>query len=177
MRFRNVVVALLLLGAMPSAKAQDASPTAHDFVLKAFMLLKFDVQIISKPYIASSNDDLKVFAQKMIADNRKALTKLVAIARSHRIKIKGVLEDRQRAAFMRMTNMSGADFDKAFAEQQVAVFDEAVQAFGSYAQAGIPISRPTPPRFCRHCKRTRSAPRDFSTAAHDHPPRYLSFKT
>ncbi len=83
-----------------------------------------------------SSDEVKLFAQSMIADHSRANNELIALATSRALAVPMALEIQDRAAEAVLLGKTGDDFDKAYAHQQLAAHINAVALFEAEAQRG-----------------------------------------
>ncbi len=83
-----------------------------------------------------SSDEVKLFAQSMLADHSKANNELIALATSKAMGVPMALEIQDRAAEAVLLGKTGDDFDKAYAHQQLAAHIGAVALFEAEAERG-----------------------------------------
>jgi putative membrane protein len=83
-----------------------------------------------------SADEVKLFAQSMIADHSKANNELIALATSKAMGVPMSLEIQDRASEAVLLGKTGDDFDKAYAHQQLAAHMGAVALFEAEAERG-----------------------------------------
>jgi putative membrane protein len=83
-----------------------------------------------------SSDEVKLFAQSMIADHSKANNELITLATARAMAVPMSLEIQDRAAEAVLLGKTGDDFDKAYAHQQLAAHICAVAVFEAEAERG-----------------------------------------
>ena len=83
-----------------------------------------------------SSDEVKLFAQSMIADHSKANNELIALATSRALAVPMALEIQDRASEAVLLGKTGDDFDRAYAHQQLAAHMGAVALFEAEAERG-----------------------------------------
>jgi len=77
----------------------------------------------------TASADVKAFAQKMVADHGKANTELKALADSKKVAVASEPSMVAKGKTKMANAKSGADFDKAFAEDMVSDHKKAVELF------------------------------------------------
>jgi putative membrane protein len=83
-----------------------------------------------------SCDEVKLFAQSMVADHSKANNELIALATSKAMAVPMSLEIRDRGDEAVLLGKSGDDFDRAYAHQQVAAHTGVVALYEAEAERG-----------------------------------------
>ena len=83
-----------------------------------------------------SSDEVRLFAQRMIADHSRANNELVNLATSRAMPLPMSLEVRDRADEAILMGKSGEDFDKAYIHQQLAAHMCAVALFEAESMRG-----------------------------------------
>jgi len=81
-------------------------------------------------------DAVKQFGQRMIDDHSKADDQLKAVAAAQNINIPDTLDSRHQALVNKMSNLSGAAFDREFAKNQVRDHEKDIREFQNEAQNG-----------------------------------------
>lgn len=84
----------------------------------------------------ASSDEVKLFAQRMIADHGRANNELINVATSKAMPLPMSLEIRDRADEAILSGKSGEDFDRAYIHQQLAAHIGAVALFEAEAERG-----------------------------------------
>jgi putative membrane protein len=83
-----------------------------------------------------STDAVKQFGQKMVDDHTKTNDELKQVASAQSITIPGALDSRHQSRIDKLSKLSGAAFDKAYAKAQVKDHEEDLRAFQDEAQNG-----------------------------------------
>jgi putative membrane protein len=83
-----------------------------------------------------SSDEVKLFAQRVLADHTKASAELINLATTKAMGVPMSLELRDRAEEAILRGLTGEEFDKAFVHQQLAAHMGAVALFKAEAQRG-----------------------------------------
>jgi putative membrane protein len=132
---RSLLAAGALLCALVPAHAQQAV-SGQDFVATVASSDMFEIKSSQMALKASASDDVKSFAQQMINDHTKSSKKLKTAAAAEKIKVPVKTADKHQAMLAALDGKKGADFDRAYMEEQSKAHDEAVTLFSSYAEAG-----------------------------------------
>jgi putative membrane protein len=136
MWLRNLLVAGALLGTPVPAHAQQAAVSAQDFVAAAASSNKFEARSSKMALKASTNKDVKSFAQEMIDDHSRASKGLKAAAKAENMEIPKALDDKHQAMLTALEGKKGAEFDRIYIDEQTKAHDEAVNLFTAYSQSG-----------------------------------------
>lgn len=83
-----------------------------------------------------SSDAVKQYGQKMVDDHTKANDELKQVASAQSITIPDALDSRHQSRIDKLSKLSGAAFDKAYAKAQVKDHEEDVRAFQDEAHNG-----------------------------------------
>jgi putative membrane protein len=135
MSMRSLLAAGALLCALAPAHAQQAV-SGQDFVATVASSDMFEIKSSQMALKASASADVKSFAQQMINDHTKASKKLKTAAAGEKIKVPVKADDKHQAMLAALEGKKGADFDRAYMEEQTKAHDEAVALFSSYAETG-----------------------------------------
>jgi putative membrane protein len=84
----------------------------------------------------ASSDQVKQFAQRLVADHTKANDQLKQIASRQNVNIPDELGKKYQSKVDKLNKLSGADFDKAYVKDQVKDHKDAVSEFKSESQNG-----------------------------------------
>jgi putative membrane protein len=84
----------------------------------------------------ASDDNVKQFAQKMIDDHTKANDQLKQVASKENIPVPDTLDSKHKSQIDKLAKLSGPDFDKAYAKEQLKDHQSDVKDFSAEAQAG-----------------------------------------
>jgi len=85
----------------------------------------------------SNAEDIKSFAQKMIDDHTKSNQKLAELAAQHddlEISDEAMLMDKAKAMILKLRD--GENFDKAYANNQVAAHEQTIELYREYVKDG-----------------------------------------
>lgn len=131
------VSALCVLAPL-SALAAESTMT-DDFVRKAAVASKFEIESSQLALEKSHNKQIKDFAQMMIDDHTKADRDLKAAVRSSDVDeaaIPDSLDEKHQAMLDKLNNAKGKDFDRQYIKAQAEGHKEAVTLFDKYAKKG-----------------------------------------
>jgi putative membrane protein len=81
-------------------------------------------------------DDVKQFAQRMVADHGKAGDELKALASQKNVTLPTELDAKHKAMQDKLSKMKGADFDRAYMAHMVTAHQQAVALFEKEASGG-----------------------------------------
>jgi putative membrane protein len=119
-------------------EAVSATPSAQEFVDTAAKSDAFEIASAKLARDKASSVDLKSFAAMMIEDHTSstAKIKLAAGLASPAIVPNAAMTDDQNAKLADLGKLSGADFDKEYASQQVDAHQAALSLMTSYSDHG-----------------------------------------
>lgn len=123
----------------PAAYAGTASKSADNFVEKASVAGKFEIDSSKLALEKSKNADVREFAQQMIDDHTKASEKLKATLPAAGVDAsaaKDTLDSKHQKIMNELKSASGDAFDKKYIAAQVDAHDEAVTLFKTYSNKG-----------------------------------------
>ncbi|CCV05642.1 Outer membrane protein-like protein [Mesorhizobium metallidurans STM 2683] len=141
MKTRHVLASLAtasMLFAMPTF----AADTAQDFVDKAAVGAKFEVDSSKIAQDKAHDQSVKDFAQKMIQDHGAANAKLEAVAAAQKLKVPAELDTKHKDDLERLQN-ADAPVDQPYVEMQRSAHADAVKLFEIYARDGDTASLKT----------------------------------
>jgi putative membrane protein len=138
---------LLLLGvgvwlAVLSAAAADEKQKAIkesvdvDFARKASASGMAEVNLSELAVRFARDPAVRQFAQRMIADHRRASTELTQMANRHSIKLPPTMDEEHQKLFDKLQKLQGAEFDRAYMEAMVKDHEEVVKLFEAEAKDG-----------------------------------------
>lgn len=136
-----LLTAALLAGtalALP-AMAADASKMSNDFVQKAAMTDKFEIESSQLALEKSSNAKVKGFAQQMIDDHTKSTSDLKAALGDSEVDpalTDKPLDAKHAKILSNLKASKGKKFDEAYLSAQKDGHKQAVDLFSKYAKHG-----------------------------------------
>lgn len=125
--------------ASPGANGPEMTPTKVDdkkFVKEAALGGMSEVELGKLAVQKSSSEDVKQFAQKMVDDHTKANDQLKQIASKENIPVPDSLDSKHQSRIDKLSKLSGEDFDKAYAKDQLKDHQSDVRDFSAEAQGG-----------------------------------------
>ena len=154
--YRTMICAFLLAGGLALAqnnsgsKAKDRSTAetaaqtnamqnaASDrtFVMKAAIGGMAEVKMGELASSKGSSEAVKSFGQRMVTDHTKANDELKEVAAKQKYDIPTSLDAKHQATYDRLSKLSGAAFDRAYAREMVKDHDEDVKEFQTESQNG-----------------------------------------
>ena len=119
-------------------EAVTPTPTGQEFVDKAAKSDAFEIASSKLAKEKASSADIKSFAAMMIEDHTASTAKVKKASgeASPAIKPDPTLTDDQNAKLADLRKLSGADFDKEYADQQVDAHQAALSLMTVYADKG-----------------------------------------
>jgi putative membrane protein len=84
----------------------------------------------------ASSEDVKQFAQKMVDDHTKMGDQLKQVASKDNITLPDALDSKHQSQINKLSKLSGADFDKAYAKEQLKGHQSDIKDFTAEAQSG-----------------------------------------
>ena len=131
---RSYVIATLATLALVGCGA----PSTLDFVQKAAMSDMYEVQAGKLAADKGQSDAVKQFGQQMVDAHSKTTEELTTIVKTKNIKVDlpPKLDAKHQKLIDDLNSVSAQDFDKTYADQQVAAHKEAVDLFKKYASNG-----------------------------------------
>lgn len=144
---RNVVltatVAIALAAAPAFAKGQKAHKNAgakqmtdQTFVTKAGSGNMAEVELGKLAQEKGTSDQVKSFAQRMVTDHTKANDELKTIAQNKNITLPSDLDSHDKALRVRLSKLSGPQFDHAYIQAMVTDHRKVVNEFRHESQMG-----------------------------------------
>jgi putative membrane protein len=130
--------------AASTAVAQTAiPPSAKDFALSVAQSDQYEIAAAQDASTQSRNPQVRAFAQEMIQDHRRLSESLRQAAAASRLTPPfPAMSSDQAAMLSALQSLRGADFDKAYAKQQVIAHQAALDVELSYADGGAdPVLR------------------------------------
>jgi putative membrane protein len=122
-------------GEKGQAKSDAASADAM-FMRTAAMDSMAEVVHGKQAQANGSSDDVKTFAQRMIADHTKANDELKGLAAKKGVSLPTELDQKHQAMQQKLEKMKGADFDRAYMQHMVQAHKQAVTLFQNEAKTG-----------------------------------------
>ncbi len=142
MRRESALVGIAVLMSVWCANAQtpatkNGAPTKdRAFITEAAIGGMAEVDLGQLASSQASNDKVKAFGQKMVADHGKAGDELKRLAASKQVTVPTTLDAKHKAAHDRFAKMSGADFDRAYVADMVADHKKDVADFMKESTSG-----------------------------------------
>lgn len=132
-----ICVLALALGAttLPADdKKPDAKPiTDAEFVIKAASGDMFEIESSKLAKDTSKSDEVKKFAEQMIADHTKSTKELTEVAKKANLGLPTKMLD-EHARLLEKVKGGKNDFDKAYMDAQLTAHKEAVELFTNAAK-------------------------------------------
>ena len=101
----------------------------RDFIMDTAMSGLTEVQLGHWAAQKGTSDAVKQFGQRMVEDHSKANAELMQLASSKGITLPTALDEKHQKDISKVSKLSGADFDKAFAKTMLSDHEKAVKEF------------------------------------------------
>jgi putative membrane protein len=105
------------------------SPAEQDFMMKAAQANLSEIDMARFAMQKSQNSDVKDFANMMESDHTSALEDLTDLMKDKGVSQPRALNPEEKMEIEKMTELSGAEFDREFANKMVADHQKAVEMF------------------------------------------------
>ncbi len=139
MKLSYLLTGTIIVAASILSMKAYAADTAKEFVEKATIGGKFEIDSSKLALEKSKNTDVRSFAQKMIDDHTQANEKLTAALPKAGVKASDVpttLDEKHQKKLDKLREAKAEDFDKDYVDAQEDAHDEAVSLFKDYAKDG-----------------------------------------
>jgi putative membrane protein len=133
------------------------------FVMEAAMGGMAEVELGRLAAERGSSDAVKQFGQRMVDDHSRANSELMQLASGKGITLPTALDAKHQALVTRMSRLSGAEFDRAYAREMVKDHQKTVALFQREATRGADadlkaFAQTTLPTLQEHLRMARSLP-------------------
>ena len=116
---------------MANMSSQD-----KDFLMDAAMGGLMEVELGRRAVQQGASDAVKQFGQRMVDDHTKTNTELMTLATSKGITLPTEIDEKHRGEMRKIANMTGADFDRAYAKMMLSDHKKDVSAFEKQSTKG-----------------------------------------
>jgi putative membrane protein len=130
---------LLILPLSLITSAKDV-PSTQRFLGKAIQDGRAEINICKLALQRSGNPAVKEFAQRMIDDHMMIDAKIKVVARSRKIRLPQGITLKQKATYELLKHNSGDEFDRKFAQHNVADHDDDIRDFVKQANGAADMS-------------------------------------
>lgn len=121
-------------GARKAGTTAKANGTDHTFIRKAAEGGVAEVELGRLAQQKASSNDVKKFAQRMVDDHGKANDQLKTIAQQKNVTVPTQLTGKEKAAYDRLSKLSGEQFDRAYMRLMVEDHRKDVNEFRHVSQ-------------------------------------------
>jgi putative membrane protein len=117
---------------------EPAAIDAEQFVQKAAVSNRFEIDSSQAALKAAESEDVKAFAQKMVDDHTKAGEELKSAVdeAGAEIEIPNALDQEHEDKLAQLKAATGTEFDQQYVAMQTQAHDQAVELFSAYAEGG-----------------------------------------
>ena len=134
-----VIAGALMSLAVASAVAHEGAKAKHPdkhFLKEAAQGGQAEVTLGQMAAKQAANDDVKKFGQRMVDDHTKASDELKKLAASQGVTLPTEMDRKAKAVQQRLSQLSGAEFDRAYMKEMVKDHQKDVAAFEREARQG-----------------------------------------
>lgn len=126
----------LLVAALSLLLAPLALAAAENFTDEASAKGLAEIRTAELALKESQSEDVRAFAQKMIDDHTRNRQQLAELAQQHDLELsdEATLMDRAKALILQLRQ--GENFDKAYANNQVAAHKQTIELYRQYLEEG-----------------------------------------
>ena len=139
MQTGSVVTSVMLMmgvaAAADQAQPKDSS-SAHHFLSEAAQGSLAEVNLGQMAADKSENEAVKEFGRRMVRDHGKANEEVKDLATTARVPLPTEMSAEAKALQQRLSNLSGAEFDRAYMEEMVKDHKKDIAAFEKQAEHG-----------------------------------------
>jgi len=128
---------------MPTPKSSTAAQKSNmamsgdqHFVMETANASMAEVELGKLAQARGANPSVKAFGQQMVTDHSKANDELKQLASSKKITLPSAIDAAHKAVRDRLAKLSGAAFDKAYADEMVKGHQTVVASFKQEAEGG-----------------------------------------
>ncbi len=119
-----------------SGSSMDMGTADRQFVMDAAHGGMAEVELSQIAKDKAQSAQVKQFAERMVTDHGKANDELKSLAQSKNIMLPTDLDASHKAAKDRLSELSGAQFDRAYMQQMVSDHEKVVSEFKKESQEG-----------------------------------------
>jgi putative membrane protein len=156
--------------AEPKTTAQAPAPSSnpdHVFLQQMAMGNLAEVQLGEIATKKTGNAAVKTFAQRMVADHGKASAEVKSLAASKQVAIPSNVGSEHKATIDRLSKLSGAEFDRAYASNMVEKHQKTLDTLKHQSMSGKDEqvkawAAKTAPTVEQHLKMARDLEREVS---------------
>lgn len=132
--FLSAAVSAFVIAFAAPSLAQSMS--AEEFAAQAASSDMFEIRSSELAQDKSQSDEVRAFADQMIADHTAASEKLKAAAATSGVEVPAEMLDKHQSQVSELEGLDGEAFDDAYVEAQVAAHEEALALMQGYAENG-----------------------------------------
>jgi putative membrane protein len=114
----------------------DPTTADKDFLREAAQGSATEVALGRMAQEKGSSDAVKEFGKRMVEDHSKAAEELTQVAQMAKLDVRSDVPKKAKRAQDKLSKLSGADFDRAYAKMMVSDHKEDIKAFEREAHSG-----------------------------------------
>jgi len=118
------------------AGMKNSSSPDQDFLMDAAIGGMMEVELGRRAVQQGASDVVKQFGQRMVDDHSKTNTELMSLASSKGVTLPTEIDEKHRREMAKIANLTGADFDRAYAKMMLSDHKKDVSAFEKQSMKG-----------------------------------------
>ncbi|HEY8100670.1 MAG TPA: DUF4142 domain-containing protein [Burkholderiaceae bacterium] len=118
----------------PESNQAPSTTGNNEFLAQAVQDSQAEIEQCELALERTSNDDIKIFAQRMIDDHSEIGQKIEQLCSQKNIELPQDVNPQQSSSMKELLALSGQDFDKRFIEQNVQDHENDIKVFKHYAE-------------------------------------------
>lgn len=131
-----IAIFLMTSPTQTPASSTDLASADREFVTKATKDGQAEVGLATLAQKKATSDKARTLAAQLRTDHDRANAELMEIARRKGASVDPAPTEEQTQAVSKLTDISGAAFDSAYADQMVKDHQKAIQLFEGYSRNG-----------------------------------------
>jgi putative membrane protein len=129
-------VALVMAGGAFATDKASSGKAEHEFIKDAASGGMMEVELGRLAATRAASPRVKEFGQRMVDDHGKANNELKQIAKQESVTLPETMTDQHREEVSRLSNLQGAEFDRAYMQAMLKDHQEDVEKFRQEASSG-----------------------------------------
>lgn len=114
--------------------------TPENFVVRAAVSNLAEIEASELALQKSADADIRALAKRLVAEHRAAQTQLKTVAAEGKIALPGTVDEDHRKQQQKLSELVGADFDRAYLEHMQSGHEATLQLYREAADADLPAS-------------------------------------
>lgn len=124
---------LAALGVFVSGEFSANAKGESEFMMKAAQMDLAEIALGNLAVQRGQSEDVKRFGQMMVDDHTRTSQELMTLAAGENVTLPATMDSKHQSAMNKLSNLSGAEFDRAFMKQMVKDHEAAVKLYRKQA--------------------------------------------